>query len=262
MLISKKIIVLLALLFSFSSGVIHAQIERARVKGIVTDSLSGSGVIAAYVILKGNEAKGTVADVDGNYILELQPGTVTLIFKQVGYAAREISFSIAPNEEKLLNIKLSPTVKSLKTFVTTAGKFEQNIEELTVSLEVLRPNIIENKNTTTMDDALQQVPGVNIVDGEPQIRSGSGYSFGAGSRVMVLLDDLPILSGDAGRPSWGFLPIENLEQVEVIKGASSVLYGSAALSGVRVWPSPHGLFRGNISRYMGSSRRGPILADA
>lgn len=232
MLISQKIIVLLALLFSFSSGVIHAQIERARVKGIVTDSLSGSGVIAAYVILKGNEAKGTVADVDGNYILELQPGTVTLIFKQVGYAAREISFSIAPNEEKLLNIKLSPTVKSLKTFVTTAGKFEQNIEELTVSLEVLRPNIIENKNTTTMDDALQQVPGVNIVDGEPQIRSGSGYSFGAGSRVMILMDDLPLLSGDAGRPSWGFLPVENVEQVEVIKGASSVLYGSAALSGV------------------------------
>ena len=41
-----------------------------------------------------------------------------------------------------------------------------------------------------------------------------------------------ILSGDIGRPSWSFLPIENLEQVEVIKGASSVLYGSAALSGV------------------------------
>ena len=71
-----------------------------------------------------------------------------------------------------------------------------------------------------------------MVDGEPQIRSGSGFSYGAGSRVMVMVDDLPVLSGDAGRPTWGFLPLENLEQIEVIKGASSVLYGSAALSGV------------------------------
>jgi iron complex outermembrane receptor protein len=70
------------------------------------------------------------------------------------------------------------------------------------------------------------------VDGEPQIRSGSGYSFGAGSRVQVLVDNLPMLSGDAGKPTWEFLPIENLSQVEIIKGASSVLYGSSALSGV------------------------------
>src|SRR5690606_3731248 len=49
---------------------------------------------------------------------------------------------------------------------------------------------------------------------------------------QILTDDIPVLSGDAGRPNWGFLPVENLSQIEVIKGASSVLYGSAALSGV------------------------------
>jgi hypothetical protein len=114
----------------------------------------------------------------------------------------------------------------------SAGKFEQDYGRITVSMEVIKPQMIENRNTVNIDDVLQQTPGVSIVDGEPQIRSGSGYSFGAGSRVMVLLDDLPILSGDAGRPSWGFLPIENIQQIEVIKGASSVLYGSAALSGV------------------------------
>jgi outer membrane receptor protein involved in Fe transport len=61
------------------------------------------------------------------------------------------------------------------------------------------------------------VPGVVIVDEEPQIRAGSGFSYGAGSRVQVLVDNVPILSGDIGRPNWSFLPIENLEQVEVIK---------------------------------------------
>ena len=48
----------------------------------------------------------------------------------------------------------------------------------------------------------------------------------------MLVDDLPMLSADAGDVKWDYLPVENLNQVEVIKGASSVLYGSSALNGV------------------------------
>ncbi|TAL60988.1 MAG: TonB-dependent receptor, partial [Bacteroidetes bacterium] len=78
---------------------------------------------------------------------------------------------------------------------------------------------------------LEQVPGLNILDGEPQIRGGSGFNFGIGSRVAILIDGLPALAGDGGRPEWNFIPLENVEQVEIIKGASSVTYGSSALSG-------------------------------
>jgi iron complex outermembrane receptor protein len=46
-----------------------------------------------------------------------------------------------------------------------------------------------------------------------------------------MVDDMPMLSGDAGRPEWGFIPVENISQIEVIKGAASVLSGSSALSG-------------------------------
>ena len=49
---------------------------------------------------------------------------------------------------------------------------------------------------------------------------------------LVLQLTQPLLLGDAGKPEWGFIPVENLEQVEVVKGASSVLFGSGALSGV------------------------------
>src|SRR5690606_38473993 len=117
-------------------------------------------------------------------------------------------------------------------FVKTEGKYEKNIEEVTVTLEVVKPSLIQNKDNTSVEQTLQQVPGLTIVDKEPQIRAGSGYSFGAGSRVLVMVDDIPLLSGDAGRPSWGFVPLENIEQIEIIKGASSVLYGSSALNGV------------------------------
>ena len=43
---------------------------------------------------------------------------------------------------------------------------------------------------------------------------------------------MPILQADAGFPNWDDVPIENIEQVEIIKGAASALYGSSALNGV------------------------------
>ena len=49
---------------------------------------------------------------------------------------------------------------------------------------------------------------------------------------QIVVDGIPLLSGDAGRPEWSYIPVENIEQIEVIKGASSVLYGSNALCGV------------------------------
>jgi iron complex outermembrane receptor protein len=50
--------------------------------------------------------------------------------------------------------------------------------------------------------------------------------------VLALIDGLPVLSTDAGNIKWQFLPFENLSQIEIIKGASSVLYGSSALNGI------------------------------
>ena len=48
----------------------------------------------------------------------------------------------------------------------------------------------------------------------------------------MMVDEMPMLSADAGDVKWNYLPLENLEQVEIIKGASSALFGSSALNGV------------------------------
>ena len=53
------------------------------------------------------------------------------------------------------------------------GKFEQKIEEITVSMEVIKPALIENKNTTDIQTVMDQIPGVNITDGQANIRGGS-----------------------------------------------------------------------------------------
>ncbi|MFT5183730.1 MAG: outer membrane cobalamin receptor [Flavobacteriales bacterium] len=197
--------------------------------GVIKDAQNEETLIGASIVSNKSVA---VTDIQGRFVLELPVGSQKVTISYIGYKSFQEEVFIKAGEVESLSISLEPDVTALDLVVVSAGRFEQDITELTVSLEVLKPNIIENKNTTSIDDALNQTPGVIIVDNEPQIRSGSGYSFGAGSRVMVLVDDLPLLSGDAGRPSWGFLPVENVEQVEIIKGASSVLYGSAALSGV------------------------------
>ena len=47
-----------------------------------------------------------------------------------------------------------------------------------------------------------------------------------------MIDDLPALQADAGYPNWDDIPVENINQIEVIKGAASAIYGSAALNGL------------------------------
>jgi iron complex outermembrane receptor protein len=61
-----------------------------------------------------------------------------------------------------------------------------------VSTEVIGSAVIESKNTINIQSILKQVPGVNIVDEEPQIRGGSGFTFGVGSKVAVFIDNMPV----------------------------------------------------------------------
>ena len=198
------------------------------VQGHVLDGTK-QPVIGAYLT---NGVVTVATDMDGAYTLELKPGQHTIMCTFIGMSKQEFKVELTAGQTAQWNPIMTSAAEALGLVVVSAGRFEQDASEVTVSLEVLKPALVENKATTTLETAIEQTPGVSLVDGEPQIRSGSGFSYGAGSRVMVLVDDLPVLSGDAGRPTWGFLPLENLEQIEVIKGASSVLYGSAALSGV------------------------------
>ena len=218
-------IVLLACAFAFS-----ASAQEATVSGRVVASGSIEGLVGVTIVHA--PGKGVVSDMDGNYVLTLPVGEHTIAFGSIGYQTGLEKVILQAGEERVLNVALTEAAVQLDMVVISAGKFEQRVGEVTQSLSVLRPELVRNKNSVSLGEALDQVPGVVIVDEEPQIRAGSGFSYGAGSRVQVMVDDIPILSGDIGRPNWTFLPIENLEQVEVIKGASSVLYGSAALSGV------------------------------
>ena len=216
-------------LFLSFSCVFLAQ-SSATVKGTVKDA-QGEPLLGASVIYRSDDTKGTIADEIGMLFLEVPQGKCKLICRYTGMKSDTISFILNPGEQKVIDFTLFSYIKEFKQVDVKVGKFDKPIEEQTVTMIVLKPELIENKNTRSIETALDQTPGLNILDGEPQIRGGSGFTFGVGSKVAVIVDDMPMLSGDAGRPEWGFIPVENISQIEVVKGAASVLSGSSALSG-------------------------------
>jgi len=205
--------------------------QNALVTGVVSDATNAEPLVGATVILRSDPSIGAQANLDGVYKLTLPAGNHTLICRFSGMTNDTLSIEVEADNTYNHNFALRPYSHTTGMVEITVGKFDRPLEEITVSMEVIRPEIIENKNTRSVETILDQTPGLNILDGEPQIRGGSGFTFGVGSKVAVIVDDMPMLSGDAGRPEWGFIPVENIEQIEVIKGASSVLSGSSALSG-------------------------------
>jgi len=224
--LKQNLLTLLGLLLCLSSW---AQTGTVKLSGKVIDAQSQKPLGAVLVYFE-NTSFGMSSTPDGEFSIEAPAGNYTLIAAYLTHQTFKKEISLTGNQD--FNFEMVSNDGQMSLVVVSAGRYEQNIGEVTVSMEVIQPKLIEDKNAVNIDEILQQTPGVAIVDDEPQIRSGSGYSFGAGSRVQVLVDNIPILSGDAGKPSWGFLPTENVSQVEIIKGASSVLYGSSALSGV------------------------------
>ncbi len=177
--------------------------------------------------------KATTTDIDGRYEIQLdKAGTYPVVVSFIGFDNIEKNVSITEGGTTDMNFALAESDNLLNTTTVTAGKFEKPLSEVTVSLDILKSQLIENVNARRVDDVLQKVPGVNVIDGQANIRGGSGWSYGAGSRVLLLIDDIPALQADAGFPNWTDIPVENIEQIEVMKGAASALYGSSAMNGI------------------------------
>lgn len=238
MLIMKVVYFLLLYLLSMGFS-LSLTAQTALVKGVVKDSESGDPMPFVNIGVSGN-AHGTFSDQKGSFRLELQTGDHLLVFSCVGYQKFEHSIRIEGRKTVDLDIRMTPISHELNTVIVSASKYAQRIQESISSIEVIKANTIETGNLPSADRAIDKMPGISIVNNEPQIRAGSGFSSGLGSRVMVMVDEIPLLRGDAGRPDWALLPVDDIEQIELVKGASSVVFGSSAINGAvnvrTAWP--------------------------
>jgi outer membrane receptor protein involved in Fe transport len=219
-----------SLFFLFFLFTLSIFAQKITLKGLITNADTREPLVQAIVKI-GNNA--TTTDVDGRYQLQVdKAGRYSVFISYIGFTNIEKTVEITEGGANEFNFPLSEGINLLNVATVTAGKFEKPLGEVTVSIDVIQPKLIENINARRIDDVLQKVPGVNIIDGQANIRGGSGWSYGAGSRVLLLIDDIPALQADAGFPNWTDIPVENIEQIEVVKGAASALYGSSAMNGI------------------------------
>ena len=221
----------------FSAGA-SAQ-ESFSLKGKVTDVKTSDPLPFVNIGVNGQPI-GTFSDSNGLYHLVLNKGKYTIFFSYVSYDKLEQEVTIKGNQQVILNVAMTLSSQELSTVVVSGSKYAQKIQGSISSIEVLKAKTVEISNIPSVDKAVDRLPGVTIVNNEPQIRGGSGFSSGLGSRVMIMVDEIPLLRGDAGRPNWDLLPIDEIDQIEVVKGASSVVYGSSAINGAinvrTAWP--------------------------
>ncbi|NRA49193.1 MAG: carboxypeptidase-like regulatory domain-containing protein, partial [Phaeodactylibacter sp.] len=137
--------------------------QNASLSGRITDAQTGEPLIAATINLKG---EGTITDFDGFYTLQAKPGDYTLQASYVGYETFEAKVTLSLETPSELNITLAPKATILETATVTSGKFDKPLSEVTVSLEVLQPGLVENTGKVTIDEALEKIPGVTIIDGQ------------------------------------------------------------------------------------------------
>ena len=214
-------------LFFVSLLALPMMAQKASLKGKL---LNENGTTLPFATIKVGDT-GTTTDYDGNYELQLDAGTHTITYEYIGLTSKTETVTVSAGEVKELSVSLKESAELLDQVVVTGTKSGVKIGESTVSIAVVKPDLLNNTNSDS-DEIVQKVPGVNVIDGQANIRGGSGYSYGAGSRVLLLVDDLPFLAGDAGFPNWSDIPIENAGQIEVLKGAASSLYGSSAMNGI------------------------------
>ncbi len=203
--------------------------QQLAIKGRVADEITLKPLSDVSIRVNGKEMAKT--DSFGQFLVKVKPGKYTVIFSRVGYKNEEIQFEEHLEGTREFPIFLIPFVNQLDQVVISASRNAKEIAREVSSVNLIQPYLISNTNATDLAEVLNKVPGINVVDGQPTMRAGVGFSYNTGSRVAVLLDDMPLLGADLGDVRWNFLPIEAADQIEIIKGSASVLYGSSALNG-------------------------------
>lgn len=128
-----------------------------------------------------------------------------------------------------------PIVKRLDTMVISATRTENELRNVGSSITVITAQEIAERQLFTVEAILRDVPGVDVVQSGGLGRTTSVSIRGAKSdQTLVLIDGVEV--NDPSAPGGGYdfadLMVDNIEQIEILRGAQSTLYGSDAMGGV------------------------------
>ncbi len=203
------------------------------VRGVVRDSV-GLPVHNASVRLIGT-ALGTRSDTAGAFSISGVPvGEQTVRVMRVGFAPESYTARIRAGTTTTLQVALAPRGEVLGTISTTASLREQFTSESPVRTEVLTSRALQRNVTGNLMDNLNFVsPGVNVqVDCGVCFTNSIRINGMEGPYTAVLIDGTPVMSSLASVYGFNGLHPALIEQVEIIRGPLSTLYGSEAMGGV------------------------------
>ena len=260
-------------IFFIISTSLYAQ--RTQISGTVKDN-TGEALIGVTVVVKGT-TQGTATDIDGNYVLELDPGS-TLLFSFIGYESQEI---IVGNQSRI-DVTLKEDISELEE-VVVVGYGTINKRELTNAVTTLKAEEISDVPVPSIDQAIQgRIAGVQVTKGTGapgggiNVRIRGTASIFGGQEPLYIVDGVPInntFTGSIGQggenaPSTGFAGNEvnnglaninpdDIESIEVLKDAAAAsIYGSRAANGVVLITTKRGkpgALRTDIKMYTGFS---------
>ncbi len=213
--------------FLFIPSLIFSQ--GVSLSGYVTGKDS-SAVTGATITLKGTTF-GTVTDKKGYYkINKIIPGTYTLRVSYIGFETQERSVDIL-KEDSHADFCIRESNIDLNEVVVTGTKSEKTLKNVPVITQVISARKMLELGITNVTDALQtMVPGLNV----SQFGTRASVTLqGMDAKYVLFLIDGERIAGEVnGDIDYSMLNLENIERIEVIKGASSSLYGSNAIGGV------------------------------
>ena len=192
----------------------------------------GAPIRGASVAIPGTTL-ATRTDLDGHYRIASMPaGAVRVHAAAIGYALVDTIVTIVGGDSATVDFTLTFAPLALAPVDVISDKVPHFGDRPATSVAQVSERDLDRRAVNTVDEAIDHVPGVQFVNGQINVRGSSGYVQGLNSRVLMTVDGVPMNQGDRGGINWDLLAVDEIESVEILKGAGSSLYGSAAFGGV------------------------------
>ncbi len=203
------------------------------IQGRVIDTETRAPVAGVSVVLTGTSL-GALTNAGGRYVVPIvPPGVYELTAAMMGYEADTDSAQVQAGQTAVVDFELRQQPIEMQGIVVTGTRTPHYVKDAPVRTEVITSQRIEEKAAPDLYGALQGLPGIRI----EQRCSACNYSTvrmqGLESgHTQVLIDGQPVYSDLAAVYGLQQVPTNNIERIEVVKGAGSALYGSSAIAGV------------------------------
>ncbi len=204
--------------------------EHFNIKGIVKDAKTGKTLTGASIRVHGTTL-GCASNSKGEFKLkDIPEGEYIIKASFSGYKAERVNINLNGNKNSLI-LSLVPSPINLDEVTITGTGTHHKLKNTPVQTEVITKKTIENIGSTSIEDLLATVSP--SFDFSPNIMGSYMSINGLGNKYILVLVDGVRLTGDvSGNIDLTRINVGNIEKIEIVKGASSSLYGSEAIGGV------------------------------